>query len=559
MKCPNCGKELQPNWKTCPSCGTEIIQPLKCPGCSRTLDTDWKSCPYCGKSVVESNTGSITIADSVVRELHQIQQTNIQETKGANVGGNININVTRDTNESRPSGGPEYQYEQFVIVLLQSGGNLERARVKLEQRREQLGLTLKQSKEIEAHCLTEVHSGGILAVDKKGNRKQGNQLLKWAVVIGVVFIVIVGVIVGVNLSNNSRRATLVPNTMPNTVSNGNQIVVQTIATIPSSTVPSFIATTYGLNISIAPMGGGTVSGGGNYVSGKQVTVQALPSPGYQFEGWSGSVSGTSTSISVTMNSDENLIATFAALQYTLSTSVNPSGGGTINPSASTTGYGQTVNLSATATDGYRFVSWSGDVSGSNSNISVTMNSNKQVFANFVKQVTLTITVNPLNTGNATPNTAVYDQGSQVTLIATPASGYQFDRWSGDISGTGSSIVVTVNSSMNVVANFGKAPLNVGPTAWNIGTGTGDLKIALNVGDILSFNFSVNVSGASAYYSVIGPNGDTLLNGSGGSKVMSGQGSLTATIPGNYDIHFLSSGIITSSIITYSYTVTYAQP
>jgi len=58
--------------------------------------------------------------------------------------------------------------------------------------------------------------------------------------------------------------------------------------------------------------------------------------------------------------------------------------------------------------------------------------------------------------------------------------------------------------MNVVANFGKAPLNVGPTAWNIGTGTGDLKIALNVGDILSFNFSVNVSGASAYYSVIGP-------------------------------------------------------
>ena len=390
MKCPNCGKELQPNWKTCPSCGTEIIQPLKCPGCSRTLDTDWKSCPYCGKSVVESNTGSITIADSVVRELHQIQQTNIQETKGANVGGNININVTRDTNESRPSGGPEYQYEQFVIVLLQSGGNLERARVKLEQRREQLGLTLKQSKEIEAHCLTEVHSGGILAVDKKGNRKQNNQLLKWAVVIGVVFIVIVGVIVGVILSNSSKHATLVPNTMPNTISNGNQIVVQTIATIPSSTVPSFIATTYGLNISIAPMGGGTVSGGGNYSSGQQATIMANPSPGYQFVGWSGSTSGIAQSITVTMDSDKNVIATFVALQYTLSTSVDPSGGGTVSPASQTTVFGQTVNLTANAASGYQFVSWSGDVSGSSSSISVTMNSNKQVVANFVRQFTLTV-------------------------------------------------------------------------------------------------------------------------------------------------------------------------
>jgi uncharacterized repeat protein (TIGR02543 family) len=342
--------------------------------------------------------------------------------------------------------------------------------------------------------------------------------------------------------------------MPNTVSNGNQIVVQTIATIPS-----FIATTYGLNISIAPMGGGTVSGGGNYVSGKQVTVEAFPSPGYQFEGWSGSTSGTSTSISVTMNSDENLIATFAALQYTLSTSVNPSGGGTINPSASTTMYGQTVNLSATAATGYRFASWSGDVSGSNSNISVTMNSNKQVVANFVKQFTLTVSANPSNTGNVTPNTGVYDQGAQVTLVATTASGYQFDRWSGDISGTGASIVVTINSSMNIVANFGKAPLNVGPTVWDIGTGTGDVISIppLNIGDTLSFNFAV--SGSNVYYYVYGPSGTVVFTGNAGNKTVAGQGSITASIPGNYKIHFVSSGIITSSVITYSYTIIYAVP
>jgi hypothetical protein len=27
--CANCGKELQPGWKCCPSCGSEKLQPLK--------------------------------------------------------------------------------------------------------------------------------------------------------------------------------------------------------------------------------------------------------------------------------------------------------------------------------------------------------------------------------------------------------------------------------------------------------------------------------------------------------------------------------------------------
>jgi hypothetical protein len=246
----------------------------------------------------------------------------------------------------------------------------------------------------------------------------------------------------------------------------------------------------------------------------------------------------------------------------------------VSPVSQTTGFGQTIDLTANAASGYRFVSWSGDVSGVNANISVTMNSNKQVFANFVKQFTLTLSVNPSNTGNVTPNTIVYDQGAQVTLVATAVSGYQFDRWSGDISGTGSSIVVTVNSSMNIVANFGKAPLNVGPTVWDIGTGTGDvisipplnigagygnLFVTLNTGDTLSFNFIVNPSQSSTWYWVIDPNGNIVLTGSGGNKVMSGQGTITALVIGSYNVRFESSGILTSTIMTYSYTITYEQP
>ena len=101
MKYPNCRKELQPNWRTCPSCGTEIFQPLKCPGCNRTLKAARKSCPYCGGVIIRSKVPSVSIKDSVVKELNQTQEANVHEAKGANVGGNINIHVIGNPSESK--------------------------------------------------------------------------------------------------------------------------------------------------------------------------------------------------------------------------------------------------------------------------------------------------------------------------------------------------------------------------------------------------------------------------------------------------------------------------
>ena len=154
---PPWSRQLILTWKVCPSCGTRVKKLRLCPGCKKELEGSWKSCPYCGVVIVETVGPSVNIKDSVVKELHQTQQTDIHEAKGATVGGSININVGRDTNESRSSGTPEYQYEKYVMAVLQSGGSLEKARTQLEQRREQLGLSLKQSKEVENQCLETVY------------------------------------------------------------------------------------------------------------------------------------------------------------------------------------------------------------------------------------------------------------------------------------------------------------------------------------------------------------------------------------------------------------------
>jgi len=52
-----------------------------------------------------------------------------------------------------------------------------------------------------------------------------------------------------------------------------------------------------------------------------------------------------------------------------------------------------------------------------------------------------------------PSSGSYAYGSVVTLTATPASGYQFSSWSGDISSSSQTVNVTLYSNKNVIATF----------------------------------------------------------------------------------------------------------
>jgi uncharacterized repeat protein (TIGR02543 family) len=66
--------------------------------------------------------------------------------------------------------------------------------------------------------------------------------------------------------------------------------------------------------------------------------------------------------------------------------ITASTGGTTDPSPGTYTYdtGTTVSVTATANSGYTFSGWSGDASGTSNPISITMNSNKSIKANFTQ-------------------------------------------------------------------------------------------------------------------------------------------------------------------------------
>lgn len=158
--------------------------------------------------------------------------------------------------------------------------------------------------------------------------------------------------------------------------NGNRTLIANF----SAVIPQF---TVGLTVN--PFNGGTTNGAGSYNSGASVTVSAFPLLGFTFTNWTEGVNIVSSNIdyTFTLNGDRNLVANFTAIAagFTLNvTAVN--GSVSKNPNQSTYNSGDNVVLTASPNANYEFTNWSGDASGTNNPVTITMNANKNVTANF---------------------------------------------------------------------------------------------------------------------------------------------------------------------------------
>lgn len=181
------------------------------------------------------------------------------------------------------------------------------------------------------------------------------------------------------------------------------------------------------------------------------------------ETWSGSTNGTFTVIDTTPPPPPPPPP--PPLTYTLTTTVNPLGSGTVSPSSGTYDEGASVTITAYPNQGYKFSNWSGGISGSTNPATVTMNSNKAITANFAELARYTLTTNayPLGAGSVSPSSGEYAAGESVTVTAYPSDEYVFDRWGGDASGTAVSTTIVMNSNKAVIAYFESAP----PTTYNL--------------------------------------------------------------------------------------------
>lgn len=163
---------------------------------------------------------------------------------------------------------------------------------------------------------------------------------------------------------------------------------------------------------------------------------------------------------VVKNSSGTVIETFvrnigAAVNYTLTTAVSGQGSISLSPSGGTYSSGTVVTLTPTPAAGYAFSGWSGDLTGSANPATITMNANKSVTATFTAVPQYTLTTNVVGQGSISLNPAggTYNQGTNVTVTATPAAGYAFSGWSGDLTGSTNPTSITMSANKSVTATF----------------------------------------------------------------------------------------------------------
>jgi uncharacterized repeat protein (TIGR02543 family) len=151
----------------------------------------------------------------------------------------------------------------------------------------------------------------------------------------------------------------------------------------------------------------------------------------------------------------------APVTYSITATANPPQGGTVSRTPNQTYYepGTNVRIVATPANGYKFTGWSGSLNSTKATLTGPIDRDLTLTANFQyiqKTYALSTSVSPQEGGYVTrnPNKETYTPGEQVTIMATPASGYKFTGWTGT-DGRKNIVTVTMDGDKTVTANFYK--------------------------------------------------------------------------------------------------------
>ncbi len=223
----------------------------------------------------------------------------------------------------------------------------------------------------------------------------------------------------------------------------------------------FAASAY--NVNFTAVTGGTLSGDLAQTvnhGGSTTAVSAAGDTGYTFTGWTGDYSGFDNPlILANVIAEMNIAANFELLSYHVQFSADFGGALTGDPLQVVEHGNSTTVVTAVPDTGYNFAGWTGDYTGTDNPLTVTVTDDMNIVATFtINEYTVTFSAG--NGGTLSGNTQQgVDHGDDCTAVtAVPDSGYSFTGWSGDQTGTANPLTVTnVTGDMHIEAIFNGAP------------------------------------------------------------------------------------------------------
>jgi uncharacterized repeat protein (TIGR02543 family) len=249
---------------------------------------------------------------------------------------------------------------------------------------------------------------------------------------------------------------------------------------------------------------------------------------------------TSTIITVTV-----LSSSTPAVWYTLTATANPANGGTVTPASGTYLAGSQIQVTATPNANYTFATWSGDASGTNPTVTITMDSDKSITANFTY-------VPPANSSPVvhitSPNDgATYTAPASITITATATDS------------DGSIAAVRFYAGTTLLATDSTSPYEYTWAGVPAGSYILTVQAQDNQGAVgTSTAIGITVSAQAVYYTLTvnanPSNGGTITQSPTGSSHLAGT-PVTVTATPNAGYEFAGwSGDITGSSTTNPMTV-----
>ena len=287
-----------------------------------------------------------------------------------------------------------------------------------------------------------------------------------------------GTITGAGIYNPGNTATLVATanagyTFVNWTKENVQVSTSPTYSFPVNENASYVAhfslNSYQITATANPTNGGSVTGGDTYDYGSTCVLTATANTGYTFVNWTknGNQVSTNATYSFTVTDAGSYVANFTLNNYNITASANPTEGGSVSGGGNYQ-HGSPVTLTASPSQYYYFDNWTKD--GTEVSTSATYNftatENGDYVANFgINNYHISVMASPMQGGTVT-GAGNYNNGTSVTLTATPNSGYDFVNWTknGEEVSTSTSFTIVVTENASYVAHFSANTFEITATA-----------------------------------------------------------------------------------------------